>query len=96
MLEFKLKRRKVIAEVLEPGDCRYYHEGQKFVLGFFTPAGLCDSAYAVLSRDAQTLRYGGKLPWEKNGVVLTRCPDPHGALWQFILRNWPRRCRMIV
>ena len=87
VLEFKLKRRKVIAEVLDPGDCRYYHEGQKFTLGFFTPVGLCGGAYGVLSPDAQTLRYGGKLPWAKNGVVLTRCPDPHGALWQLRLAD---------
>lgn len=82
VLEFKLKRHKVIAEVIEAGCCRYYEKGRKFVLDGFTPAGLCDGVYAVLSRDAQTLGYGGKLAWEKNGVVLTRCPDPNGALWQ--------------
>jgi len=79
------KRRKVIAEVIDAGYCRYYKKGRKFVLDGFTPAGLCDSAYTVLSRDAQTMRYGGKLPWEKNGVVLTHCPDPHGAVWQLRL-----------
>ena len=76
-----MKRPKVIAEVVDPGCCRYYQKGRKFILGGFTPAGVCDSAYTVLSRDAQTLRYGGKLPWQKDGVVLTRCPDPEGALW---------------
>ncbi len=87
VLEFKLKRRKVIAEIVDAGDCRYFKKGTKFVLGGFTPAGLCDSAYIVLSRDARVLRYGGALPWAKEGKVLTRCPDPHGALWQLKLAN---------
>jgi uncharacterized repeat protein (TIGR04076 family) len=57
-----MKRRKVIAKVMNPGQCRYYRAGQEFLLGGFTPKGLCDSAYAVLSRDAQTLANGGTLP----------------------------------
>jgi len=77
-----MKRPQVIAEVIEPGQCRYFHKGQRFTLGGFTPAGLCASAYNVLSRDAQTMRYGGTLPWARQGKVLTRCPDPQGALWQ--------------
>ncbi len=82
MLEFKLKQRRVIAEIVDAGNCRYYEKGRRFVLSGFTPSGLCDGAYTVLSRDSQTMRYGAKLPWERNGVVLTRCPDPDGALWQ--------------
>ncbi|MBM4025106.1 MAG: TIGR04076 family protein [Planctomycetes bacterium] len=77
-----MKRPRVIAEVVEPGQCRYFRKGQRFPLGGFTPAGLCASAYAVLARDAQTMRYGGTLPWATQGRVLTRCPDPQGALWQ--------------
>ena len=76
---------KVIARVIEAGDCRYYRQGQEFILNGFTPKGVCDSAYQVLSRDAQTMRYGGKLPWQKEGRVLTRCPDPQGALWELRL-----------
>lgn len=79
------KRRKVMAKVIDPGQCRYYEKGVTFSLTGFTPEGVCDSAYAALSRDAQTLRYGGKLPWQRNGVVLTRCPDPHGATWELSL-----------
>ncbi len=85
VLEFKLKRRKVIAEVVDSGHCRYYKKGRKFVLGGFTPAWLCESAYIVLSRDARVLACGGALPWAKEGKVLTRCPDPQGALWQLRL-----------
>jgi len=77
-----MSRPKIIATVAAPGDCRYYKKGRSFVLGGFTPKGVCDSAYAALSRDAQTLRCGGQLPWQRNGRVLTRCPDPEGALWE--------------
>ncbi len=80
-----MKRRKIVAKVLESGQCRYYRSGQEFVLSGFTPKGLCDSAYAVLSRDAQTLAYGGSLPWRKDGAVLMRCPDPEGATWELRL-----------
>lgn len=77
-----MKRSKVIAKVLNPGQCRYYRAGQEFFLGGFTPKGLCDSAYAALSRDAQTLAYGGTLPWQKGGAVQTHCPDPVGVVWE--------------
>ncbi len=78
-------KRKVVARVVEAGECPYYEAGREFVLGGFTPKGVCDSAYAVLSRDAQTMRCGGRLPWQKDGRVLTRCPDPTGALWELRL-----------
>lgn len=77
-----MKRRRIIAKVLDPGECRYYRAGQEFVLGGFTPKGLCDSAYPVLSRDAQTMAYGGALPWQNDGTVCTHCPDPAGAIWE--------------
>jgi len=78
-------KRKVVARVVEADECPYYEAGREFVLGGFTPKGVCDSAYAVLSRDAQTMRCGGRLPWQKDGRVLTRCPDPTGALWELRL-----------
>lgn len=77
-----MKRHKVLATVVDAGQCRYYRPGRSFVLAGFTPRGICDSAYAVLSRDVQTLAYGGRLPWQKDGRVRTRCPDPDGALWE--------------
>ncbi len=46
-----MKRRRIVAKILDSGQCRYYRVGQEFILGGFTPNGLCDSAYAVLSRD---------------------------------------------
>jgi dissimilatory sulfite reductase (desulfoviridin) alpha/beta subunit len=79
--------KQVIARVVERGDCRYYDAGTEFTLTGFTPKGICDSAYAVLSRDAQTMRYGGALPWQRDGRVLTRCPDPAGATWELRMED---------
>lgn len=80
-----MRRPRVLTTVIDPGKCRHYQKDRTFVLGGFTPKGVCDSAYAALSRDAQALRYGGTLPWQKDGRVLTRCPDPEGALWELRL-----------
>jgi len=82
-----MRKRRVVARVVDAGSCRYYRTGQEFVLTGFTPKGVCDSAYAVLSRDAQTMRCGGTIPWGKDGRVLTRCPDPEGALWELWLEQ---------
>lgn len=81
MLDEK-KKIKVIAKIIDAGTCRYYMQGQSFTIGGFTPKGMCVSAYMAVIRDAQAMRYGAKLPWEKDGKVLTRCPDPEGAMWQ--------------
>jgi uncharacterized repeat protein (TIGR04076 family) len=77
----------VIARVVEAGNCRYYKKNDQFRLTGFTPKGVCDSAYNVLSRDAQAMRYGAELPWEHDGRVLTRCPDPGGATWELRLER---------
>ena len=80
---------KVFATVVKKGSCNYSKEGDTFPLTGFTPKGLCDSAYAVLSRDALALRYGAKLPWQTSEhTLLTHCPDPTGAVWE--LKRVPR------
>jgi len=77
------KRYKVIATVVKRGTCRYYREGTSFELTGFTPKGICDSAYAVLSRDAYALAYGANIPWQTGpDTLLTHCPDPDGAVWE--------------
>ena len=76
-------RYKIIATVVRRGDCKYYKEGTSFKLTGFTPKGVCDSAYAALSRDAHALRYGATIPWQDDeGSLLTHCPDPRGATWE--------------
>lgn len=88
----KCKKRasfKVFATVVKQGSCNYYKEGDSFPLSGFTPKGLCDSAYAVLSRDSLALRYGANLPWQTSeNTLLTHCPDPTGAVWE--LKRTPR------
>jgi uncharacterized repeat protein (TIGR04076 family) len=79
---------------MKDGSCAYYKKGLTFQLTGFTPNGLCDSAYAVISRDALALRYGADLPWKKdNNTIHTHCPDPDGAVWEIkrILRPQPDR-----
>lgn len=80
---------KVVATVVEKGSCDYYKKGDSFPLTGFTPKGVCDCAYAVLSRDAQSLRYGARLPWQTSeNTLLAHCPDPTGAVWE--LKRTPR------
>lgn len=76
------KRKKILATVVKNGNCRFYKVNDSFVLTGFTPRGICDSAYNAISKDAVVMAYGGKLPWEKDGKVLTHCPDPEGAVWE--------------
>jgi len=74
---------RIIATIVESGTCRFYKNGTSFELNGFTPKGVCDSAYAVLSRDAYALRYGADIPWQTgDDRLLTHCPDPTGATWE--------------
>ena len=61
---------KVIAKIIDAGKCRYYKQGQSFTIGGFTPKGMCVSAYMAVIRDAQAMRYGAKMPWEKTEKYL--------------------------
>ncbi|MFQ5965376.1 MAG: TIGR04076 family protein [Candidatus Scalinduaceae bacterium] len=82
-MKYKRSKYKLSAKLIKRGCCPYYEEGTKYQLTGFTPDGLCDSAYAVISRDALALRYGADLPWMKDAhTVHTHCPDPDGAVWE--------------
>ena len=51
-----MKGKKIVAELIDPGGCRHYRRGQKFVLdGGFKPAGFCDSGYLAVSRALKML-----------------------------------------
>jgi uncharacterized repeat protein (TIGR04076 family) len=51
--------------------------GDEFIIGRFTPEGMCMGAFASLLPFITTLRYGGSFPWEKNPDTGTFCcPDP--------------------
>jgi uncharacterized repeat protein (TIGR04076 family) len=57
-MKYKKSKYKISAKLIKKGSCPYHKEGLTFQLTGFTPNGLCDSAYAVISRDALALRYG--------------------------------------
>jgi uncharacterized repeat protein (TIGR04076 family) len=51
--------------------------GDEFVIGRYTPGGMCMGAFASLLPYITTLRFGGSFPWEKNPDAGTFCcPDP--------------------
>ena len=54
MSEVKSKIR-VIAKIIDAGQCKHYKEGQAFSIGGFTPKGMCVSAYMAVIRDAQAM-----------------------------------------
>jgi uncharacterized repeat protein (TIGR04076 family) len=51
--------------------------GDEFLVGRYTPGGICLGAFASLLPYITTLRYGGSFPWEeKPGAGTFCCPDP--------------------
>lgn len=51
--------------------------GDEFIVGRYTPGGMCMGAFGSLLPFITTLRYGGSFPWEKDpdsGIFC--CPDP--------------------
>ncbi len=54
--------------------------GDEFIVGRYTPAGMCLGAFASLLPYITTFRYGGSFPWEKNPDAATFCcPDAEVA-----------------
>jgi len=83
-----MKGKKIVAELIDPGKCRHYRRGQKFVLdGGFKPAGFCDSGYLAVSRASKMLLKDNKLPGAADGRILAQCPRQHGAVWEVRLEE---------
>ena len=64
------------------GQSRTCHAGHKlgdeWVVGRFTPAGMCMGAFSSLLPYITTLRFGGSFPWEeREGEATLACPDHH-------------------
>lgn len=66
-----------IKVISQKGNCARGHAiGDEFVLSRTTPQGLCPSAFNSLFPFAQTLRFGGSFPWEKDAdLTEIACPD---------------------
>ncbi len=75
-------KKKVIAELIDPGKCRYYRRGQKFVIdGGFKPAGLCESGYSTVWQAIEAASSDKKLPGPDNNKIMVSC-SCHGAVWE--------------
>ena len=58
------------------GVCTANHKvGDEWILKKLTPPDFCGSAYCSLYPTIQTLVFGGKIPWEKDGEVRVGCSD---------------------
>lgn len=69
----------VIARVIsQKGTCDAGHKvGDEFTIGQSTPQGMCSWAFYTLFPFAETLRFGGSFPWEKDSdKAIVACPDP--------------------
>ncbi len=85
-----MERRRIIAELIDPGECRHYRRGQKFVLeGRVKPAGFCDGGYIAVSRAARMLLENNKMDSLKSDRVLAKCSrrHSHGAIWEVYLED---------
>ncbi len=71
-MKYKKSKYKISAKLIKKGSCPYYEEGLTFQLTGFTPNGLCDSAYAVISRDELALRLGMGAGRNEHNVLFFR------------------------
>lgn len=87
MAEGREVRVKVVSQ---RGHCEYGHrEGDEWVVGDTTPAGLCTWAFNSLYPALSVLMYGGAFPWESDPDACTVCcPDPANPV-VFELRRLP-------
>jgi len=72
------KQYKVVARIVsQKGICSLGHKvGDEFVIGDYTPAGMCSWAFYTLFPFATALQFGGVFPWEDNpGKAVVACPD---------------------
>jgi len=74
-MERNLGKKVIIKVISIKGKCEYSHKkGQIYEYPF---TGLCPHAMHTLWPYITTKRFGGKIPWEKNGKVKVSCPNPH-------------------
>ncbi len=60
------------------GTCDQAHRvGQEFVVGRWSPKGICMSALGSLYPAIRVLQYGGAYPWDEDPrITFIPCPDP--------------------
>jgi len=76
--------KKVLCKVVS-GTCNegLHKVGDEFVVGNYTPEGLCTSAFASIFPLILALQTGGKFFWEKDKkVTRAACPDDDGVVFE--------------
>ncbi len=71
------------------GVCQggYHDKGQRIVVDWVTPEGMCLGAWMAISPYVLTLLCDGRFPWEEEADAITiHCPDPAGITLEL------RRC----
>jgi len=68
--------------ISQKGTCVFGHkEGDEWVVGFTSPAGLCMGALTALAPFIRTLQYGGEYDYPHgSGVCQLGCPDPYNPV----------------
>ena len=72
------KQYKVVARIVsQKGTCSLGHKvGDEFVIGDYTPAGMCSWVFYTIFPFAATLQFGGVFPWDGDpDKVVVPCPD---------------------
>jgi len=75
--------RDVVARVIsQEGTCSAGHAvGDEFVIGQYTPEGMCSWAFCALLPFATVLQSGASFPWEaESDRTMVACPDPGNPL----------------
>ena len=74
-----MARHNVKAKIIsQKGTCVFGHnEGDEWIFGATSPAGLCMGAFTALAPFIRTLQCGGEYEWPPgSGVAQLCCPDP--------------------
>ncbi len=88
------KQYKVVARVVSrKGTCALGHKvGDEFVIGDYTPDGMCSWAFYTIFPFATVLQFGGSFPWEDNaGKAVVACPDSENPVVFELRRMRTRR-----
>ena len=86
-METAMKSKRVIAEIIDPCDCKHYGAGKKVVLNGSVPEGFCDTGYLELKRQAEGLLNQTGITHIGSGRIVTSCPHFNGAIWQIRLED---------